>query len=327
MPHTVADRINAGNEYVVSHMYSLEAQTVRELYRAYEVAYREMRESLEAVFRDIVNGGSWSVQNVAARDLLMRQISRQLLALDTAQANLTLDSMINAYNGSLAGTGYVLDMSVFSAMGMNTATLPLLPNEAIRAQLLAPYAGMTLGERFNNNRVEFELAMKRALVQSQIQGETVYQAQKRIAAVLGVQIGRRTKADRANNRAMFARTEMIARTEILRASNNGSMAVYKANRDVLRGWTWTAARDSRVCPRCAPLDGKTFKFGERAQPPEHVMCRCVATPALIDRRLENAIAGEREPFTEWAAKRGLSYNVYGQAYQLRAQKPPIKKAD
>jgi len=322
---TVADRIAEGNQYVASHVYALEAHTVNALYQQYFLAYRDIEARLIELFRQLPDG-KWSVQNIAAREYLQNQIRQQMAVLSGIEAEMTLDGMVNGYKAGLLGAAWNVDTSIYAAIGMNTLTLPLLPNEAIRAQMLAPYVGQTFTDRFADNRNEFELRIKRSLVQSQIQGEGVYGAQKRIAEALGIAIGRRTKADRASNSAAFARTELIARTELLRASNNGALATYQANANVLQGYEIKAALDERTCPQCGALDGKRFAFGEGTQPPFHGRCRCTVLPVLIDARLMDRVAGKRQTFSAWAQSKGLTQNQYGQAYELRGVKAPVKPA-
>jgi SPP1 gp7 family putative phage head morphogenesis protein len=315
---TVAERIASGNEYVASHIYALEAATVRQLYDAHEQAYREMKTATAALFERL-GKEAWSPEDRGARDALLQQIAQQMAALDEQAAQLTLTAAENGFRGGLYGAGWNIDTS----LGISAA-LPLLPVEAIRAQLLAPYEGMTFVERFTDNRVEFQARIKRSLVQSQIQGETVYQAQRRLAEALGIAIGRRTKADRASNSAAFARTELIARTELLRASNNGALATYQANADVLQGYEIKAALDERTCAQCAAQDGKRYPFGSGERPPFHGRCRCTVLPVLINTELMNRVAGKRTTFNEWAGQRGLTKNAYGQAYELRGQAAPKK---
>lgn len=313
---TTADRIAAGNEYVAAHIYALEAATVRQLYDAYLQAYRDLKSQLEAAF---AGQETWDASRSDRRDLLLAQIAQQMAQLDQQAAALTLTAAENGHSAGLYGAAWNMD----TGFGINS-TLPLLPSEAVRAQILAPYEGLTFVERFTDNRADFQLRVKRSLVQSQIQGETIYEAQKRLAEALGIAIGRRTKADRASNRAAFARTEMIARTEILRASNNGALATYQANSDVLQGYEIKAALDERTCPQCGALDGKRYAFGEGQQPPFHVRCRCTVIPVLIDTALMDKVAGKRTTFNEWAAQRGLTKNAYGQAFDYRGQAAPKK---
>lgn len=87
-------------------------------------------------------------------------------------------------------------------------------------------------------------------------------------------------------------TKNIARTETLRASNAGQLDAYKQS-GVVESKQWYTARDERVCPECAALDGEIrtlsgdfFKsdFLGGDQPPLHPRCRCVMLPVLSDKK-------------------------------------------
>ena len=80
------------------------------------------------------------------------------------------------------------------------------------------------------------------------------------------------------------RARNIARTESIRAANEGQRQMWKQARargeigmDALR--EWSAAGDGRVCPICIELDGETATLdgdfpGGIDAPPAHQMCRC-----------------------------------------------------
>lgn len=84
--------------------------------------------------------------------------------------------------------------------------------------------------------------------------------------------------------------EKIVRTEILRASNEGTLEAFRAS-DVVVGKQWLTAMDDRVDPECADLNGKIvslesnfFKtdYGTGETPPLHPNCRCDLLPVLVD---------------------------------------------
>ena len=92
----------------------------------------------------------------------------------------------------------------------------------------------------------------------------------------------RSKLDRITDRMVRERAAMIARTETIRASNEGqtqlwmqAVAAGKLPREVQRVWIATEG----ACPICEPLEGKratlhdTFDGGFEA-PPAHPGCRC-----------------------------------------------------
>lgn len=99
------------------------------------------------------------------------------------------------------------------------------------------------------------------------------------------------------------RAEMIARTEVIRASTDGKIAAWQQAQargelgaDLRK--TWIVTPDDKLCPICAPLDGKqapvagTFAtdVGDVQGPPAHPNCRCAvgltsATAAAPRRRV------------------------------------------
>lgn len=104
-----------------------------------------------------------------------------------------------------------------------------------------------------------------------------------------------TSLDRANERAtrisnvrserlLQARSKNIARTEAMRAMNEGKYAGW--NQQVAEGWMpvdslkeWVEGRNP--CKQCAPLVGQIVRWDEpfsngQMMPPEHPSCRCTA---------------------------------------------------
>lgn len=103
--------------------------------------------------------------------------------------------------------------------------------------------------------------------------------------------------ERYRERLLRYRSETIARTESLRASNEGQRELWRQaeNQGLLnRAKTqvkWLTAGDERVCPICWPLNGKTVPLGQSFQtsvgtvdgPPAHVSCRCSSSLVFIRR--------------------------------------------
>ena len=68
------------------------------------------------------------------------------------------------------------------------------------------------------------------------------------------------------------RMEMIARTEVLRAHNQGRLKFHQ--RVGVQKLEWLAMEDERMCPVCGGLDGKVFLTDKFPQQPAHPHCRC-----------------------------------------------------
>lgn len=113
------------------------------------------------------------------------------------------------------------------------------------------------------------------------------------------------------------RAEILARTEVIRAHHSANMGEYKAagalGIEVLA--EHLTAGDARVCPQCAPLNGKRYDL-ESAENmiPVHPQCRCVAIPYIEDDGdvvgvKEDKPRGKYEPSTMKAKYRD-KYNQY-----------------
>lgn len=96
--------------------------------------------------------------------------------------------------------------------------------------------------------------------------------------------------DKLRESASFSedRADLVARTELARAHNEGNMIGMKESREVVGDFKkkWLTAGDDRVSPECEangkqgaiPLDA-AFQSGDD-MPPAHPRCRCVLVPVL-----------------------------------------------
>jgi SPP1 gp7 family putative phage head morphogenesis protein len=90
--------------------------------------------------------------------------------------------------------------------------------------------------------------------------------------------------DRFARRQLTTRAETIAITETMAALQQGKRAQWDrlTREGVLTAtdWEieWVTANDERVCPICAPLDGRRASLGQPIdglEPPAHPRCRCL----------------------------------------------------
>jgi len=137
--------------------------------------------------------------------------------------------------------------------------------------------------------------IKEELKRGYVMGESIPDIAKRL---------RSTKLDKGVWPSIEKRAEVIARTEIVRASNQGALYVYWQY-DVKRVM-WLAAADERVCPICGVLHRRIFPIDQIpfGGPPAHPRCRCFITAHLAfteeEGRLANAEAKKNvQDFKDW----------------------------
>lgn len=85
------------------------------------------------------------------------------------------------------------------------------------------------------------------------------------------------------------RAQMIASTEVTRVFQESNARVWRSTGfvDVIE---YQTSRDDRVCPICAPLDGKELPLNDKTDhPPKHVRCRCWTMPVVsVDKVIEQS---------------------------------------
>jgi SPP1 gp7 family putative phage head morphogenesis protein len=104
----------------------------------------------------------------------------------------------------------------------------------------------------------------------------------REALVTGLGLGKGPRAIaldlRRSTNVAAVRALRISRTEVLRAYRSASLATYRANGDILRGWQWLASISRRTCPVCIAMNGTIHRLGEPFA--SHPSCRCCPVPLV-----------------------------------------------
>jgi len=114
---------------------------------------------------------------------------------------------------------------------------------------------------------------------------------------------------------MVAQNRALARTAVMSMAQETHNAIWDANADVIVGWVFDASMDFRVCPRCAPRDGKRVKRrNQLPSVPIHPNCRCMVLPRTSiepdegDRAIIEMIPEDQ--MKRIASKRDLSVNKF-----------------
>lgn len=145
-----------------------------------------------------------------------------------------------------------------------TRTFTAIDRAAI--DFLANYQLQLLGD------VSTELAagIKRTITQGVLTGKSIPEVAREIGRVVKDPEAFR-KAGKTVFKSAQRRATVIARTETLRAHNEGRKAFY---REVgIKKVKWLTAHDERTCAICSGLDGEVFRIEDDPGMP-HPVCRC-----------------------------------------------------
>ena len=157
------------------------------------------------------------------------------------------------------------DLTDVSRNALVKRTFATIDKAAI--DFLANYQVQLLGD------VSAELAsgIKRAVTQGVLTGKPIPEVARDIGRVVKDKDTFR-RAGKTVFKSAQQRATLIARTETLRAHNEGRMAFY---REVgVAEVHWITADDERTCPECAALGRKVFSLHDSPSPPIHPSCRC-----------------------------------------------------
>ena len=159
-------------------------------------------------------------------------------ALDSAG---TLNTALRDFANSEGEVYQQMLRSKFGTVGINISDIPFEQIEFITQNpLIYQYRGITPADGMLWTNREAVDMMRTELTQSVIQGEGMAQAARRLTGagrLLGGDVGRR----------IASKASIIARSEIQHISNEVARAIYRGNRDVLKGVTYLATLDNRTC--------------------------------------------------------------------------------
>lgn len=120
----------------------------------------------------------------------------------------------------------------------------------------------------------------------------------------------------------MARALRISRTETLRSYREASRRNYEANADIVDGWQWMCACDSRSCASCWAMHGSRHGLDETLD--DHPIGRCAMVPVLGGMPLPIKRTGE-ELFAELPASQ--QRQILGPAAHLAYEDGAVKLVD
>lgn len=123
---------------------------------------------------------------------------------------------------------------------------------------------------------ELSDGIKRTILSGIATGKGVDDIVRDLGRVIENKESFRNAGSKVFSRAQY-RMEMIARTEVLRAHNQGRIKFYQ--QVGVQKLEWMAVEDERMCPVCGGLDGQVFDIDKFPNIPAHPLCRCQSLPA------------------------------------------------
>lgn len=156
--------------------------------------------------------------------------------------------------------------------GLIQSTIPfrwdtVMPSTRILAAVIdtSPIDGVLLSDIVGRLGAGTKANLEKAIRTGIAEGETIERIRARLRRVSDFSV------DTA---------DAVARTAVGHASNLGRQAFYNDNTDLVASVLWVATLDTRTCPSCMALDGKSFPIDKGARPPRHIRCRCTTVPQL-----------------------------------------------
>lgn len=247
----------------------MEQDAARRMVRAYGGAWRRIDIALGRLQRKIVDARQagetvdpvWLLQQDRYRSLLA-QVEEEAARFGHMAAGEVRRSMVKAAQDGIDYAGQAAAAAIVRGSRPQIDTSwSRLPKGTIGDMVGALSEGSPLHDLFAQYGVDARQAAEAALIEGVVLGENPRKVARRLRQAMAGQLSR-------------ART--VARTEMMRAWRESTRRNYQANSNIVAGWVWHSATDSRSCPACWAMHGTEFPLHERLD--GHPNCRCAMIP-------------------------------------------------
>lgn len=186
-------------------------------------------------------------------------------------STLTLDQTQSIAQVSATSASQALAVAVGSGSGGAVAGLIPTTNFMETLAKNSLVEGAVMGDWWKRQADETVFRFQQAINLGLINAETNKQIIDRVIDINGI-----TERN----------AEKLVRTAVLSISNQARQKSFEQNEDVIAGYVWNSALDSRTCAQCAPRDGKEWTVDHKpighsipwAVPALHISCRCSLYP-------------------------------------------------
>lgn len=285
------------------NLHKLANGEVKKIFKLLKQAEAEIIARIQ-VLDESGSGLSFTRQRLDALLTSIKQISSQAYAQIHATVASTLsDLIVHETQFQAATLAATLPVNLVLAQPAEAQLRAAIADEPWHGKLLKEWSDELDAATFARARDQIRLGF--------VQGETNDQIVQRIRGTHalnfkdGIMQASRTQA------------ESFVRTATASVANYGRQQIYNENADIIKAIRFSATLDTRTCPVCGELDGKTFPVDSGPRPPIHRGCRCTTTPVTKSFRdlgidLDEATEGERASmngavpakttFAEWIKK-------------------------
>lgn len=295
-------------------IYALEDYAAARDYAILHAASQDIRQRGQA-FADYLHLDAVTVDvpSIQWRRHVLEYAEQSLTTAADRMALAAYADATTAYAGGYYGRLWLLDQVV---KGRYTVNKPRLNVAQADTSILQPGyqeaiqpdmrvyrgAGDEWRENYRTVVASGLIKIRRALAKAQSSGYTVRQALDALVYEIGVNEGR----------GLYYQAQLVTRAAIMRASNHGAVAAYKAQtqpglREATDGWLlgaiWLTSNDGAVCPVCRSHAGQVWLINDLlgilllGLPPDgsHYGCRCQMAPFLIP----DLMGGTEPPEDTW----------------------------
>lgn len=258
---TIDDVIEAFDKQLLRN----ERKAASAMVKAYAESWKRIKAQLVKLdteyARAAAKGGdvslNWYYQSVRAMQL-QEQIARELNKFAKTAGKTITAEQAKAIRESRE---FALDLIRLNAPKGLAIDFNKLPVKTIETMVGMTQPESPLTKLLSKNGAKAFQDAQEALVQ----GIALGQNPRKIAPILRDALGMN-----------LSKALTISRTEVMRAHRETSLAVYRTNDDVVKGWSWSSACDATTCPGCFAMHGTEHPLSEKFE--SHPDCRCGPRP-------------------------------------------------
>ena len=250
-----------------------ESQAANEMVQAYGQAWRSIKKRLDELLKKM------QVERAAGRDVSLSWLFEQQ-RLETLQRQVEAElrrwaadaepRIIALQREAIEAAQLQAEAETMVALGTPPPGVTIaqvksswtrLNREAITDLVGFTTNGTPLRRLLDELGVEAGQQVREALISGMAAGENPRRIARRVKEAFGGDLVRALR---------------VARTETMRAYRTAAVRSYQANDDVVKGWIWNAACDTRTCVACWAMHGTTHSLDDEFE--DHPNGRCARSP-------------------------------------------------